>query len=204
MNDNKPVNLFVFYRRWASDRVSDEALAKFASLSRIVTKEKGEILFSPPTESPQFYILLDGIIKTYILGPDGTENTYAIYFKPGMSISMTKDMINIPGIHCKALTNCKMIQLIGYSPFELAEEFPDLWREIVIALQPFYYGMMDKLRAGYTMTAKERYLWFLNKYPYVVDKISQVEVANFLGITPQSLSRIRTELAEEQEVTPSK
>ena len=55
--------------------------------------------------------------------------------------------------------------------------------------------MMDKLRAGYTLSAKDRYLWFVKKYGPIVDIIPQNEIALYLGIKPQSLSRIRAELA---------
>ena len=49
----------------------------------------------------------------------------------------------------------------------------------------------------FALTAKERYLWFVDKYAPIVDLVPLVEIARFLGIKPQSLSRIRAELAEE-------
>lgn len=201
MDKKQPLDLYAFYRNWFSDKVSDEAVAWVAAHSRVVTKKKGEVIFAPGMDAPGFNLLLEGIMKTYISNPDGTENTFAIYFQPGMSISMSKEMVEIPGMHMKALENCKLIQMYDKDPFELAEIYPDLWREIALAFQQFYFGMMDKLRAGYLLTGKERYLWFLNKYPYVADRISQVEVANFLGIAPQSLSRIRADLEMEKENT---
>lgn len=201
MENKQPLDLYAFYRNWFSDKVSDEAVAWVAAHSRVVTKKKGEVIFAPGMDAPGFNLLLEGIMKTYISNPDGTENTFAIYFQPGMSISMSKEMVEIPGMHMKALENCKLIQMYDKDPFELAEIYPDLWREIALAFQQFYFGMMDKLRAGYLLTGKERYLWFLNKYPYVADRISQVEVANFLGIAPQSLSRIRADLEMEKENT---
>lgn len=196
--EKQPLDLYTFYRQWFSDHVSDETVAWVASHSRVETKEKGEILFGPTVDdSPVFYLLLEGVVKTYVISPNGVENTYAIYDQPGFSMSLTTQMINETGLYMKALTPCKVIHLIGTGPFELAEEFPDLWRELTFGFMNYFTRMMDKLRAGYTLSAKERYLWFLNKYPDVADKISQVEVANFLGIKPQSLSRIRSELEEE-------
>ena len=202
MNNNQPFDLYEYYRRWFNGRVDDEIVSAFAKNSRVITKKKGEIIFQPGITCSSTHFLLDGVMKTYILSQDGTENTFAIYFMPGTGVAMTADMINIPGIYCKALTPCKLVSMPGTGPYDLAKEYPTLWGELLYRWQPFYYGMMDKLRAGYTMTAKERYLWFLNKYPDVVDKVSLAEVANFLGIAPQSLSRIRAELAEEQGVTP--
>lgn len=202
MKTDQPFDLYKYYQLWFNGSVDDEIVRAFADNSRVTSYKKGDVIFQPEIEHSITTFLLDGVVKTYILSPDGTENTFAIYFMPGTGVAMTADMINIPGIHMKALTDCKTVEMPTTSPYDLAKEYPDLYRELLVRWQPFYYGMMDKLRAGYTMTAKERYLWFLNKYPQVVDRISLMEVANFLGIAPQSLSRIRAELAEEQGVTP--
>ena len=45
-------------------------------------------------------------------------------------------------------------------------------------------------------TAEERYLAFLKTYPSLVEQIPQHQIASYLGITPQSLSRIRKELSK--------
>ena len=201
MEKGRQMDLLEFYRNFLiSD--DEELITRLATHSRVVTMDKGKVIFGPEAIAPSTIFLLDGVIKTYILSPDGTENSFAIYYKPGTAVCMTKDMINIPGIWCKALTPVKMIELVGPGPYELAEDYPDCYREIVRGLEPFYFGMMDKLRAVSTLTAKERYLWFMEKYAPVVDRISQLEIAMYLGIKPQSLSRIRSELAAEQGVTP--
>lgn len=176
----------------------EEAIAAFASYCRIVTKEKGDIIFRPGITEDSTTILLDGVIKTFILSPDGTENTFAIYYQPGTAVCATKEMINIPEIWCTALTRCTLIEMVGTSPYQLAEEYPVLWKELMYGTMPFAIRIMNKVRVGYTLTAKERYLWFLDNYGPVVDRISQEEIAMYLGIKPQSLSRIRSELAGER------
>lgn len=203
MEQGRPLDLKEFYRKFL---VSDDEklIERMASHSRIIKKEKGDFIFRPEMDGPSTTFLLSGVAKTFILSPDGTENSFALYFQPGTAVCMTKDMINIPGIYYKALTPVTLIELVGPGPYELAEEYPDCYRELTRGWMPFYYGMMDKLRANTTLTAKDRYLWFLNKYAPIVDQISQVEIAAFLGIKPQSLSRIRNELASESEVTPRK
>lgn len=199
MKNDLPFDLHEYYRLWFNGSVDDEIVTAFAEHSRVGFYEKGEVIFRPGIDSSTTTFLLDGVMKTYILTPEGVEHTFAIYFMPGTGVAMTPDMVNIPGIHMKALTPCKVVEMPGTGPYDLAKEYPDLWRELLVRWQPFYYGIMDKLRASATLTAKERYIWFLTKYPSVVDKISQAETANFLGITPQSLSRIRAELAEADE-----
>lgn len=196
MQNTQSFDLYGFFRDYLQTD-NEELILRFVKYSRIVKREKGEIIFRPESPGSVTPFLLDGVIKTYILSPDGSENTFALYFKPGTCVAMTEEMIHVTQIWCKTLTPCTLVEMYGPGPYELAEEYPELWEKLVLGWRPFYFGMMDKLRAGYTLTAKERYLWFVNKYAPIVDKLSLNEISMFLGIKPQSLSRIRSELAEE-------
>ena len=179
----------------------EESISAVASHCHIVKKKKGDILYGPGATEGSTIVLLDGVLRTYILSPDGTENTLTFWFKPGTFINVTKEMINIPAYWCVAATDCTLIEMVGTTVYDLAEEYPLLWKEIMFGTLPFAVRIMDKARAGYTLPAKERYLWFLENYGPVESKVSQLEIASFLGIAPQSLSRIRAEL-EQEGVTP--
>ncbi len=138
-------------------------ISAVASHCHIVTKEKGDTIWAPGATEDSTTILLDGVVKTFILSPDGTENTLTFWFKPGTFICPTKEMINIPEIWCVALTQCTLIEMVGTSPYKMAEDIPVLWKEI-----------------------------------------PQNEIALYLGIKPQSLSRIRAELIKEGFTPPRK
>lgn len=199
VNINQPLDLHEFYRKALPTIDNEELIDRLATYSRVVTRKKGEVIFQPEATGSSTIFLLDGIVKTYVIAPNGNECTYAFFYQPGFSISMTKERINLLDLCCKTVTPATYVELVGAGPYELAEEYPVLYRELLRGYMPFYFGMMSKLRAGYAMTAKERYLWFLGRYAPIVDKIPQVEIADFLGIKPQSLSRIKAELDEEQE-----
>lgn len=196
MNRKQPLDLHAFYRQVLAPTENEELVESLVMHSHIVTRQKGDVIFSPESGGASSYFLLNGVMKTYVLSPDGTENTFAYFFQPGTGYTMNEETIKETQLWCKAVTQCVLVEL---SPglFDLAEDHPELWKKLVLAWRPFYFGMMDKLRAGYTLTAKERYLWFVEKYGPIVDVIPQNEIASYLGIKPQSLSRIRAELAEE-------
>lgn len=201
MKKNQSYDLYKIFEDYLVDKNHDEAIKRWVAGSRVVTKKKGELIIAPEVEGPRTIFLLDGIIKSYILCPDGTENIYAFYHIPTTFVCLTEDMINIPGIYMTAVSRTTYID-VNPSPWELAKEFPGLYKEILIGFDPFYDRMMNKFRVGYTMTAKERYLWFLEQFAPVADKVSLSETAQFLGIQPQSLSRIRAELQEEGIINP--
>lgn len=52
-------------------------------------------------------------------------------------------------------------------------------------------SLQERLLQNISSTAEERYETFLNRYPHLVNRLSQVQVAAFLGVTPEFLSRLR-------------
>lgn len=56
--------------------------------------------------------------------------------------------------------------------------------------------LQDRVNQLLSFTAEERYLCFIKIYPDIMSRVPQSMVASYLGITPESLSRVRKELAE--------
>lgn len=65
--------------------------------------------------------------------------------------------------------------------------FSLLVQRVLVELQQRYFYATSK-------TAKERYLWFIEKYPTLINRLPQYQVARYLSITPEFLSKIRAEL----------
>jgi CRP-like cAMP-binding protein len=73
---------------------------------------------------------------------------------------------------------------------------PPMERFFRLLLEANYIAMHQRINESLSASAEERYLAFLRRYPQLVRQIPQNQIASYLGITPQSLSRIRKELAQ--------
>jgi CRP/FNR family transcriptional regulator, cyclic AMP receptor protein len=60
-----------------------------------------------------------------------------------------------------------------------------------LMMQRAYSVLESRFYATVAHSAEERYLDFLKRYPNIPQRVSQVQIASYLGITPESLSRIR-------------
>ena len=56
-------------------------------------------------------------------------------------------------------------------------------------------SLQDRINLLLSATAKKRYLEFIRLYPNQLSRIPQWMIASYLGITPESLSRVRKEIA---------
>jgi len=61
-------------------------------------------------------------------------------------------------------------------------------------MQSRYVVLQARVNAALSQTAAEKYQHFLRKYPTIVQRVPQHVIASYLGLTPESLSRVRRQL----------
>lgn len=108
-----------------------------------------------------------------------------------------------PGsITLEALTDCEVVCLPLAAVGELLERYPAL-AELKFHLVLFSAEVHRKLKiATYQYTAAQRYEWFLQEYPGLIDQISHKYIASLLNMTPVTLSKIRNSKRKAQADRP--
>ena len=74
---------------------------------------------------------------------------------------------------------------------ELLHSIPKLERMYRLILQNHLVNYQQRLLANIAQSGKERYQYFIEKYPEVMQRVPQHLIASYLGITAEFLSRIR-------------
>ena len=74
-------------------------------------------------------------------------------------------------------------------------EFPNTVENNDLLLQKHIRNLQNRVNSLLSDTAEERYMSFIKMYPDILLRVPQWMVASYLGITPESLSRVRKELA---------
>ncbi len=77
----------------------------------------------------------------------------------------------------------------------LYERVPKFERFFRLLLQNAFVALQERVLSNLSENAEERYLKFREKYPLIDRRVPQNQVASYLGITPESLSRIRKKLS---------
>lgn len=174
--------------------LSEENSELLISHMEQVTYEKKGIIQKADTMDYYIYFVESGIIRSFI-SKDGREITLRIVPEGGTPISssgLTKPSIS--KITIDAVTDCVLwrvsrTQLGSLSGASLA--FANLTREmaenVIFETEIFwadYYGLEKK----------EQYKRLMKQYPELLQRVSLGEIASYLDITPQSLSRIRRKI----------
>lgn len=140
-----------------------------------------------------FYLLEKGIARAYGLSADGDEITDCLVFVPGTPVLTSAD-IAAPSPECfEALTDCNLIKLRIMDFYKAAESAPQLLSIYNSLLESAWHSHWKVENAIRHLSAKNRYEWFLKEYPGLIDAIPHRYIASFLGMTPVTLSRVRSQ-----------
>jgi hypothetical protein len=94
----------------------------------------------------------------------------------------------------ETITDCELVK-ISKPDFQLLQENTTFWSDFVKDVTNEHLsGKVARVKDFQVLTAKERYLKFLKQNPKLALNVSIENIASFLGIEPQSLSRIRKQI----------
>ncbi len=77
--------------------------------------------------------------------------------------------------------------------YDLAPKFNRIFR---VMIENSYVALQKRLLQNISSSAEDRYLSFLQNYPHLTNRIPQTQIAAYLGITPEFVSRIRNNLVK--------
>ena len=78
----------------------------------------------------------------------------------------------------------------------LFKEIPQLETFFRKKMEKAFSSFQKRILANLSQSAKEKYVSFINTYPNIEQSVKNYHIASYLGITTESLSRIRKELAQ--------
>ncbi|GAB3776533.1 Crp/Fnr family transcriptional regulator [Spirosoma horti] len=88
------------------------------------------------------------------------------------------------------------VVLITQENFQrIAQQIPAFNEMINSILQKSFVVSQNRIQAAISYTAEEKYLHFVQTYPAFAQRIPQSMIASFLGMTPETLSRVRGQVA---------
>ncbi len=94
-------------------------------------------------------------------------------------------------MNLEALENSEVLELSKADLDKLYVEVPKFERFFRIIIQNAYVREQVRVIHNLSMTAEERYEVFMQKYPHIAQRVTQKQIASYLGITPEFLSSIR-------------
>lgn len=157
---------------------------------------KGEFLFQEGYICKFVGLTLQGCLRTFLL-KDGKE--FTLFFHPehqplGDYESFCKQRPAC--FSCQAVEDSEVL-LVNDQVIHLFEVEPDGQKLLRLHAESLAFMLRDKLLSLFRDTPEQRYLKFLQTEPELLERIPQYCLASYLGIEPESLSRLKRRVARQ-------
>ncbi len=174
--------------------LSEEEYALFFAQLRLVKLKKREMLLHEGEVCREAYFINKGCLR-YFYNVEGEEKSGQFFFENAWYsdfYSFTTGKATDENI--QALEASELLALSREALLQLFEQIPKLERWGRLIAENAFIGLKNVNSAYLNLSPTERYQALLRERPKVIQRVPQRYIASYLGIQPESLSRIRKRL----------
>jgi CRP-like cAMP-binding protein len=186
--------LLAFISKFPS--LTKEEVEMIASHLTVRAYKKGTVLVSEGDICGKCYFVIKGCLRQYLLS-DGTEKTTQFYTEEQAAVFFTSYATQTKSASYLACVEDTVL-IIGDPTEEMAmyKKFPKLEQITRLMMEQDFGKVQDTLTHFIASSPTERYLHLMKTRPDLLQRVPQHQLASYIGITPESLSRIRKRMAQ--------
>lgn len=158
--------------------------------------KKGTVLLKEGEISAAAYFVIEGCVRQYYI-VDGEEKTNYFFTEEQWVVSITSMTNQAPANHYLACC-IDSILVVGTREKEegLYKKYPKLETVSRKVMEKVFAEQQEIMSSYVTDTPEQRYLKLLKSRPDLFQKIPQYQLASYIGVKPESLSRIRKRILQ--------
>jgi len=161
---------------------------------------KGDYLLQPGETCTHSFFVKKGLLRQFSLDAKGKE--HVLQFAPENWFMSDRDSVFFhepAAYYIQALENTSVFLIDEPFLTNLAHKDPQFLDFNLNLLHKHIRQLHKRVQLLLSATAEERYLDFVHMYPDLMLRVPQIQIASYLGITPESLSRVRSDLAKKNQ-----
>ena len=177
-------------------QLENEETEAITSSIEIKKFNRGEILIKEGMISQTSYFNLEGCVRMYYL-INGEEKTTFFYTENKFITSMRSFTDRVPSDHyLECVEKCVLALLPYHVEKELLNKYPKFETFARIVLEKELGNYQEMLSTYIISNPEQRYINLLRTNPQLLQRIPQYQLASYIGIKPESLSRLGNRLAK--------
>jgi CRP-like cAMP-binding protein len=185
------------FKSYLQERITltDEQFDLISKDLKTKTFQKNEVVLRQGELCSRTYFILDGLMRSYSI--DAKGKAHIIQFAPELWwLSERNSLFNeVSDFSIDAIETTTVVLIPKDYFLYVTTHVPGIETLNSTMLNNAIRFMQKRINMLLSATAEERYLDFIKLYPNLTLRVPQWMIASYLGITPESLSRVRKDLA---------
>lgn len=173
---------------------SDEELL---FLSKIETKnyKAKTIILNAGEICKHSYFVNSGLVRSFNVNDNIVEHVLSFACEGWWIGDMYSLLSQKPGnLFIEVLEDAEVVLLSKESQEQLYQEIPKLERFFRILTENSLVANQERLMDNLSLTAEERFEKFCKRYPTLIQRVPQKQIASYIGVTPEFFSKMKARL----------
>ena len=160
---------------------------------------KGQYVLQQGDVCDKSSFLVSGCTKTFYADDKGQEHIVLFAIEDWWVSDIGSFITQTPAdYHIQCIENTEVIQFSYQDQEDLIAKIPKLDRLFRQMLEKALISSQKRIVRGFSLNAKEQFLYFKEHYPTIEQRVPQYMIASYLGITKEFLSKIKSQILLEQ------
>nr|WP_255723989.1 Crp/Fnr family transcriptional regulator [Terrimonas ginsenosidimutans] len=171
--------------------LTDEEFSLISSHFTAQQFQKKQFVFRPQERVPFVYFILSGLTVLVHLDDNGQEHILSFAMEDWWETDLGAFLHQrhaTMGLYCLEDTAMLKLSLDGYNT--ICSRVPKMERFFLAKANGGHIASQQRILSFQMVDAKLRYQWFLERYPFLVQRISKTVLASYLGVSRETLSRL--------------
>lgn len=170
---------------------------KLISISRFKSIKRGEYIVRVGEMNYSTVLVLKGLLRSFIINEKGNERTMLFIPEKKNAASYQTVLRNKPSVENIIAVEDSWIAISDFRKFDkLSRDSPSLMLYHNNIMKDVLAFTVDQVWFHLVLTPEQRYLKFRELFPRLEQRVTQKDLASYLGITATSLSRLRARMAK--------
>jgi len=140
--------------------------------------------------------VVKGALREYNVDDKGNEHILQFALEGWVISDLYSFMTSEPATYnIDALEDSELLLLTKHSQEELLKRIPKYETYSRMQMTGAYMAMQKRVTSILSMSIEDRYLSFIEMYPNIVQRVPQHMIASYMGLTPETLSRVRKKIS---------
>lgn len=175
--------------------LNDGAVQEIVSYFTFIVTGKNDILLSPDQVCKHYYFINKGCIRLFTLGQDGNENSRYFAFEGNFATALPSFIDQLPAEeYLQTIEKSQLLTISRTDFYHLTETFPSFAKIYTEILELGFITSQKRIYGFQGFDALEKVKWIMQYQPNLLRRVSNKMAASYLGISPSTLSRLKSKL----------